>query len=374
MIQWLKDNIDNIRFFSYSDDCDGRAVEYLDAYNDFLIMLKALDDLKIFEWEIKYLEEYVYVDNNRVLIYRLVSLILYKDNVIITDYAGGKHQIRETFSKFDLKVYLHQGVQLINVRFMRTLLSDVEASSYYLHSHCSCDGLNSSTIPKFHHFCIGSSSFQKLLSRFNDRFSLGISNKSIKKIEDSLEYIPLYKQLWIEWLSSLSCESATGGPYKRIVNIAYTLAPNNQTQVATHLHKFINTLLILIRDKKIDIDFEFIFVGDKMILCNLEKIKELLESNKQLFTDEELYLYFSIYQNGNEYVPRIPTAIIPELAKEPYVFKGREFKQRIYSSDFLSYRDLLLHSTIRLSNKLIMKFKVELENRINLINILNNGR
>jgi hypothetical protein len=370
MVQWLKDNIDNIRFSDSSSSRGNKAQDNVVQFNDFLIFLQTLDNLGIFEWEITYDTDWdgfsIDIEGNRVRneFYKLNHLVLYKDVITLTNDFGNKHTIHEVFTRFKIQLQSNMFI-LKEVQLVRTLLTDKEASSSYYHSHCSLNGnpICNGVHVRWGNFCLGSSSFRNIFNLFN-----------IRQINDNREInIEQYKQLFVEWLSSLCCESNVGGPHHRIMEINYTLLGITQVQKCNYLSQFINTILRLIQNKELDFNFEFKLADNNLLFSNVQQLKDVLNENKQLFTNNELTMFFAVYKDGQELTPKPDSLLIPNHATKPIIFKGREYYQRITHTKIDDLRTVMLNSSMSISNNLMANFKKEIENRIKLLNLLNNG-
>jgi hypothetical protein len=364
MIQWLKDNVDNLYFNN-----DYKVSKYPSHFNDLLLILHIIDNLGIFVWHLWYdtKEEKFDKNYNKIKTYHLHSLILYKEKVTITNDLGKAHLMYEVFTKFKLSCNGERIQINENPLISRTYLSDKEVSNGYFHSHCTTvDNFGEQDKPTFKGFCLGSSEFKGVLAEFNTRTTINREKNII-----------LYKKFFMQWLSSLCCESDEGRPYKRLLDINYTLQGGENCNVPTKIVKEFTERMIEFSDtRRFGLELKFNLVDNKIQIANIDEIRNLLNEHKNLFNDEDLIKFYAVYNQGLEYtIKPFVEKMEDKLCTVPLVFRGEEFYQRMYKLDeYETMRELILNSSVYISNRLLNKFKQETENKLNLYNILKNGK
>ena len=348
MINYLKTTSDDL--YIYGSDVKLSQFEK----EDLIMFLEVLDELGLFEWELK-------KQGNTIL-----SLILFNESIIVTDEADNKHEIKELFTEIKFEKYYDRLFNWMKMELCRTLISNLEFDSGYMHSHTRSISFDESYIIR-KEFCLGMSELKNNVNTFNER-----------KIYEKNKNRFLYQSMFLNLYSSLSHESEKGIPYMRFKELKINVVSNENYSHERKIKDFNQKLEYLIKNKITFIP-KFNQIDGKIVLENDFELYNLL-NDRTLYNEEELNKFFSVRKLENEVIvekklsKNISNNYKNFKSNDSIMFKGRTYVQRIYIAEGCSKENIFDNINMSLSKKLFNSTIEEIMKKITIYNLLKNGK
>ena len=348
MINYLKTTSDDL--YIYGSDVKLSQFEK----EDLIMFLEVLDELGLFEWELK-------KQGNTIL-----SLILFNESIIVTDEADNKHEIKEVFTEIKFQKYSDRLFNWMEMELCRTLISNLEFDSGYMHSHTRSISFDESYIIR-KEFCLGMSELKNNVNTFNER-----------KIYEKNKNRFLYQSMFLNLYSSLSHESERGIPYMRFKELKLKVESSGIYLHESQIKDFNKKLEYLIKNK-ITFVPKFNQIDDKIVLENDSELYNLL-NDRTLYNEEELNKFFSVRElEGDCIVERKLSKNVSNnyenfKSNDYIMFKGRKYVQRVYIAEGYNKENILDNINMSLSKKLFNSTIDEIMKKVTIYNLLKNGK
>lgn len=348
MINYLKTTSDDL----YIRGSDIKLSQY--EKEDLIMLLEVLDELGLFEWELK-------KEGNTIL-----SLILFNESIIVTDEADNKHEIKEVFTEIKFIKYNDALFNWAKMELRRTLISNLEFDSGYIHSHTRSTNFNESYIEE-KIFCLGKSELQNNVNTFNKR-----------KIYEKNKNRFLYQSMFLNLYSSLSHESERGIPYMRFKELKLSVVSNGNYNHEHQIKDFNQKLEYLIKNK-ITFVPKFNQIDGKIVLENDSELYNLL-NDRTLYNEEELNKFFSVRELDDCVIvekklsKNISNNYENFKSNDYIMFKGRKYVQRVYIAEGYCKENIFDNINMSLSKKLFNSTIEKIMKKVTIYNLLKNGK
>ena len=348
MINYLKTTSDDLYIGDYGNKLSQHEKE------DLIMFLEVLDELGLFEWELKKV-------NNKIL-----SLVLFNESIIVTDEADNKHEIKEVFTEIQFEKYDDKLFNWRRMDLCRTLISNLEFDSGYMHSHTRTTYFDEGYIIR-KQFCLGRSELQNNVKAFNQR-------KIYKKNKNRF----LYQSMFLNLYSSLSHESERGVPHMRFKELKLKVVSDRNYNHELKIKDFSQKLEHLIKNK-IDFIPKFNQIDSKIVLENDFELYNLL-NDRTLYNEDELIKFFSIrkLEDYNIVEKELSKNICNDFenfkSNDHIMFKGRKYVQRVYIVEGYDKKNIFDNINMSLSKELFYSTIEEIMKKITIYNLLKNGK
>ena len=321
---------------------------------DLIMLLEVLDELGLFEWELK-------KEGNTIL-----SLILFNESIIVTDEADNKHEIKEVFTEIKFEKYGDRLFNWMKMELCRTLVSNLEFDSGYIHSHTRSIIFDENFIIR-KAFCLGMSELQNNVNDFNQR-----------KIYEKNKNRFLYQSMFLNLYSSLSHESEKGIPYMRFKELKLNVISSGNYNHESQIKDFNKKLEYLIKNK-ITFVPKFNQIDGKIVLENDYELYDLL-NDRTLYNEEELNKFFSVRELEGEVIveqklsKNISNNYENFESNDCIMFKGRKYVQRVYIAEGYNKENIFDNINMSLSKKLFNSTIKGIMKKVTIYNLLKNGK